>query len=572
MSNGAFTFVLHSHLPYAREAGMWPHGEEWVHEAISETYLPLLNALYDLQEEGTEYRITVSVTPILAEQLGDPLIVEHFETYAEERSSWAAADVERFADAGDERMESLATFYRDWYGNSLKVFRNRYDRDILGALRKLQDEGLVEISTSAATHGYLPLLSRDSSIVGQLRTGIRSYEKAFGRKPTAIWLPECAYRPARPSSAHEDGIARPGIETYLKEQGIKVFFSETHTVEGGRPVGKSAGEAIGPYGEVYRHFDVTPSDDLQHEPGTTYKAYWVGDAAGDVAVLARNNRTGQQVWSGSFGYPGDAAYREFHRKDSVSGMQYWAIGEPGTDLGDKPLYDPKVAQERVASHADHFAHLVADLLREYKEEAGKPGVIASNYDTELFGHWWFEGVDWLKHVLRRLAENGDVDLLSATEIVEEYEPDRVAELPESSWGAGGNHFTWMNDETSWMWPVIHDAEMRMESLVEAFPDAFGDQKRALNQAARELLLLQSSDWPFLVTTGQAKEYATKRFNEHVERFNEMATIAEDGDSIGHDALERLSLLEQQDNPFEGIDYHDFVARQGRAEYPLSGTT
>lgn len=568
MSNGAFTFVLHSHLPYAREAGMWPHGEEWVHEAISETYLPLLNALYDLKEEGTDYRITVSVTPILAEQLGDPLIVEHYETYADERSTWAAADIERFADAGDKQMESLATYYRDWYAASLKAFRSRYNRDILGALRRLQDDGLIEISTSAATHGYLPLLSRDSSIVGQLRTGVDSYERAFGRKPTAIWLPECAYRPARPADSQEDGVARPGIESYLKEQGLKVFFSETHTVEGGYPLGKAAGEAIGPYGEVIRRFDVTPSDDLQDEPGTTYKAYWVGDEAGDVAVLARNNRTGEQVWSGSFGYPGDAAYREFHRKDSVSGMQYWAVGGPGTDLGDKPQYDPALAQERVAAHADHFALLVEDLLREYKDGAGKAGVIASNYDTELFGHWWFEGVDWLKQVLRKLAQSSSVDLLSATEIVEQYKPDRVLELPESSWGAGGNHFTWQNPETEWMWPIIYNAEMRMESLVKQHPDATGAHERALSQAARELLLLQSSDWPFLVTTGQAKEYAIKRFREHVERFDAMASIAEAENPSG-EALDLLISLEQQDNPFRDIDYRDFGERQGKATYPLS---
>lgn len=547
---------------------MWPHGEEWVHEAMSETYLPLLNALYDLREEGSKYRITVSVTPILAEQLGDPLIVEHFETYAQERATWAAADIERFSDAGNDRMEALASYYHEWYASTLRAFRNRFNRDVLGSLKTLQDDGYVEISTSAATHGYLPLLSRDSSIVGQLRTGIRSYEKAFGKKPTAIWLPECAYRPARPGDSQEDGIGRPAIETYLKEQGIKVFFSETHTVEGGRPVGKAAGEAIGPYGEVFRRFEVDQTGDLQDEPGTTYKAYWVGEAPGDVAVLARNNRTSQQVWSGTFGYPGDAAYREFHRKDGVSGMQYWAIGEPGTDLGDKPPYDPALAQERVSSHADHFAHLVAEQLADYKNSTGTAGVIASNYDTELFGHWWFEGVDWLKGVLRRLANDDSVDLLSATEIVEQYEPDRVAELPESSWGAGGNHFTWMNVETEWMWPIIHDAEKRMEALVEAYPDASGDRKRLLDQAARELLLLESSDWPFLVTTGQAKEYATKRFREHVERFEEMAAAAE-SESIAPEALNRLQSLENQDNPFDSIDYRDFAARQGKAEYPLT---
>lgn len=564
VSNGAFTFVLHSHLPYAREAGMWPHGEEWVHEGISETYLPLLDALYDLKEEGVDYRITVSVTPILAEQLGDPLIADHFETFAEERATWAAADVERFTESGDAELKRLAEHYHAWYSSTLKSFRSRHNRDILGALKTLQDEGYIEISTCAATHGYLPLLGRDSSIFAQLRTGIRSYERSFGRKPTAIWLPECAYRPGRSAEETVDGIVRPSIETFLKEQGIRVFFTETHTVEGGRPVGKAAGEAIGPYGDVYQRITVEPSDDLQDEPGTTYKAYWVGDAAGDVAVLARNNRTGQQVWSGTFGYPGDAAYREFHRKDGVSGMQYWAIGAPGTDLGEKPLYNPDLARERTESHADHFAHLVEDLLEKYRAGAGKPGVISSNYDTELFGHWWFEGVAWLKRVLLRLAQSDKVDLTTATQMVNSYLPDRVVELPESSWGAGGNHSTWMNPETEWMWPVIHGAERRMEALVAENTDPDDDVKRVLAQAGRELLLLQSSDWPFLVTTGQANEYATKRFREHVERFDLMAETAESGE-LGPGAREQLELLERRDNPFPTIDYRDFAERQGHAE-------
>lgn len=563
MTNGAFTFVLHSHLPYARQSGMWPHGEEWVHEAISETYLPLLNALYDLKNEGVAYRLTVSITPILAEQLDDPLIKDHFETYAHERSVWATADIDRFAASGDEKLKELAAFYRDWYDATLSAFRDRYGRDIIGAFKQLQDDGYIEISTSAATHGYLPLLSRDSSIVGQLRTGIRSYKRMFGRQPTAIWLPECAYRPARPAEATPEGVARPAIEEYLANQGIKVFFSETHTVEGGKPVGKAAGEAIGPYGEVHRRFKEIETGELQETPGTTFKPYWVGNAAGKVAVLARNNRTGQQVWSGQFGYPGDAAYREFHRKDGVSGMQYWAIGGPGTDLGDKPLYDPATARERVESHADHFAGLVAEQLREYREETGAPGVIASNYDTELFGHWWFEGVDWLKGVVRRLAQNDSVELLSATEMVEKYQPDLVAELPESSWGAGGNDFTWMNPETEWMWPIIRDMELRMEALVAAYPEADGARKQALDQAARELLLLQSSDWPFLVTTGQAKEYATKRFRDHVGRFEEMADIAE-SEEVSPAQAKRLAELEAQDNPFPEIDYTDFRERQGSA--------
>jgi 1,4-alpha-glucan branching enzyme len=560
---GAFTFVLHSHLPYARQAGMWPHGEEWVHEAIAETYVPLLNALYDLREEGVDYRITISVTPILAEQLADPLIVEHFLTYAEERAAWAAADIPRFEEAGDEQLRELAVYFHHWYSRTLTSFRDRYRCDLIGALRELQDAGLVEISTSAATHGYLPLLGRDSSIFGQLQTGVAAYKRHFGQAPSAIWLPECAYRPAYLDDSDGEDVRRPGLESFLQAEGLRVFFTETHTVEGGRPVGKAAGEAMGLYGAVSRRYSVELSEVEQDEPGTTYEAYWVGDAPGAVAVLGRNNRTGQQVWSGEFGYPGDFHYREFHRKDGVSGMQYWRIGAPGTELGEKPPYEPGRAAERVREHARHFVGLVEELVESYGDSTGRYGIISSNYDTELFGHWWFEGVDWLREVLRGLAKSPSVDLTTASGYVNAHEPERVMAVPESSWGSGGNHFTWLNVDTEWMWPPIHDAERRMEELVAAHRDAEGVERDILDQAARELLLLQSSDWPFLVTTGQAKEYAAMRFTDHVDRFNELAGMLDRTDGPTAVELETLEALRERDNPFPTIDYRAFAERQGK---------
>jgi 1,4-alpha-glucan branching enzyme len=567
MSNaqGAFTFVLHSHLPYARQAGMWPHGEEWVHEAIAETYVPLWSALHDLADEGFDFKITVSVTPILAEQLADPLIVEHYITYAEERAAWAAADISRFEEAGEDELKALAIYFHHWYSRNLTEFRDRFNRDLLGALKDLQDRGYVEISTSAATHGYLPLLSRDSSIYGQIQTGVDAYAQHFGRAPKAIWLPECAYRPAYIDDADGTEVRRPGLESFRAAQGIRVFFTETHTVEGGQPVGKAAGEAMGVYGAVSRRYSVDTRAKEQMEPGTTYRSYWVGDAPGEVAVLGRNNRTGQQVWSGAFGYPGDAWYREFHRKDGVSGMQYWRVGGPNVDLGKKPPYDPERAKSRVLDHARHFVGLVDELVQSYHEATGEYGIIASNYDTELFGHWWFEGVDWLREVLRGLAKLDSVDLTTASRFVDEHEPENVMNLPESSWGMGGNHFTWMNVDTEWMWKPIHASESRMEMLVDQYPDADGDMLDVLNQAARELLLLQSSDWPFLVTTGQAKEYATQRFTEHVDRFNSLADIAERGGDLSREEREMLAALGQRDNPFSNIDYRVFRARQGSAE-------
>lgn len=571
-TSGAFTFVLHSHLPYAREAGMWPHGEEWVHEGISETYVPLLSALYDLAEEGVDYRITISVTPVLAEQLADPLIIEHYITYASERAAWAAADISRFADADDEEMRRLAIYYHHWYSRGLAEFTDRFNKDVLGSLKALQERGLVEISTSAATHGYLPLLSRDSSIYGQIHTGIDAHVRHFGRRPKAIWLPECAYRSAK--TEHVDGreIHRPGLESFLDAQGVRVFFAETHTVEGGQPVGKARGEAIGPYGQVPRRSAEALESNEQQEPGTTYKAYWVGDAPGSVAVLGRNDRTGQQVWSGNFGYPGDGVYREFHRKDGVSGMQYWRVGGSDVDLGSKPVYDPDRATERTKEHAAHFVSLTEELLTQYHNATGDYGIIASNYDTELFGHWWFEGVSWIKEVLRGLAASEHVELTTASTFIEKYGTERVMDLPESSWGMAGNHYTWLNSETEWMWPIIHGAESRMEALADENTAPSADIERVLNQAARELLLLQSSDWPFLVTTGQARDYATKRFNEHGERFNQLADIAEHGGELSSDGAALLDKLEQKDNPFPIVDYRVFRERQGTAERAVDSPT
>ncbi len=569
-TTGAFTFVLHSHLPYARQAGMWPHGEEWVHEAIAETYVPLLNALYDLEDEGVPFQLTIGITPILGEQLADPLIVDHFVSYAAERAAWASADIDRFEADGDTAMRDLAIFYHHWYGAVLGSFQDRFKRDLLGAFKGLQDRGRIEIATCAATHGYLPLMGRDSTIYGQIKTGADAYKARFGRDPKAIWLPECAYRPAIVEAGENGDVRRPGIESFLAERGIRVFFSETHTVEGGLPVGKAMGDAVGLYGNVPRRYAVPLTPEEQSEPGTTFQAYWVGDAPGQVAVLGRNNRTGMQVWSGEHGYPGDFVYREFHRKDATSGLQYWRIGGREIDLGDKPPYDPASAKARTKDHAAHFSSLVAEQLTEYHAASGKVGVISAAFDTELFGHWWFEGVDWLKEVLRYLAASETVQLTTASRIVDEQEPERVMILPESSWGSGGSHFTWLNPDTEWMWPLVHAAEARMEALVAANPNAADERLTLLNQTTRELLLMESSDWPFLVTTGQATEYATLRFNEHLERFNQLADLAESGDGpIDAAGQELLAGLMERDNPFPGIDYRVFASRQGRANDALT---
>jgi len=608
---GAFTFVLHSHLPYARLAGRWPHGEEWIHEATSETYIPLLNALYELREEGVKYKLTIGITPVLAEQLADADVLDHLDQYLEDKIARAKQDVLRFRGeekvagvrreeavegelppvdraaveealeederegllpppepkpwwVGNEHLEYLAGFYQRYYEKIKDSLDRVYKRDLLGAFKRLQDEGYIEVVTCAATHGYLPLLGTDSAIRGQLKAGIQSYRHFFSRAPRAIWLPECAYRPAY---FDDQGGVRPGIEHFLAEQGLRVFFSETHLITGGAPVGVAAGEAIGPYGEIKRRYLIPMSvKPRPATPMTTFRAYYVSDSTAGpfadqhsgVAVIGRNNETGQRVWSADWGYPGDFDYREFHRKDGVSGLQYWRVTGAKVDLGDKDFYHPDWAENKVRMHAQDYVALVERILQAQWDLGQGFGIIASNYDTELFGHWWFEGVEWLKQVLRLLAGSPKVELTTASEYVAQHPPQEVIHLPEGSWGAGGTHFTWDNNETHWMWAPIHDAEKQMERLANNYQDRYDDDliRGVLNQAARELLLLESSDWPFLVTTGQARQYAVQRFSQHLERFLTLATSVERRTPDGSLAAQ----LWEKDRLFPEVDFRWWASK------------
>ncbi len=555
MTTGAFTFVLHSHIPYARMAGRWPHGEEWIHEAATDTYLPLLAALHDLAEEAVRYRLTIGITPVLAEQLADRDIRTNLDAYIADLRDRATSDVARFERDGESQRAGVAAWYRDRFDWLLDQFRVRFGGDIIGGFRWLQDNGYAELATSAATHGYLPLLERDSSVFAQVTTGVRTYKRHFGRDPESFWLPECAYRPAYVNDA---GIAKPGIESFLGAHDITTFFVETGSITGGKPIGKLAGDVIGPYGEVPKRYIIPP--DGEHAPTayTTFQPYWVSQPG--VAAIGRNQTTGMQVWSAENGYPGDFVYREFHSKDGESGLHYWRVTGAGVDLGEKGFYDPNAAFARTADHAHHFVALVEEQSRAYHAQNGRGGIVAAAYDTELFGHWWYEGVTWLQHVLRMLSRSDDVTMTGAAEYVREHPPRDVIALPEGSWGQQGTHFTWMNADTEWMWPVINGAQRRIEEIVAQHPAPSGDTAAALQQLARELLLLESSDWPFLVTTGQAREYAELRFNQHVERFNAIAAQIESG-AID---IAYVNDLQHRDNLFADIDPRDFRAREGIA--------
>jgi len=564
MKIGSFTFILHSHIPYCRNAGRWPHGEEWLHEAATESYLPLLMALYDLKKERHRFGLTIGLTPVLVEQLADPLVIKHLEEFLEDKIKRAQRDVARFEKANEGHLVYLAHFYLERLQQIQKAFIDRFHRNVIKAFKKLQDDGYIEIATSAATHAYLPLLERDSAIRAQLKIGTDSYRRHFGMEPVSCWLPECGYRPGHYVKYEGKNYVKPGLEQFLSQLGIRVFFAETHQIEGGSPIGKAKEEVIGPYGNIPRRYVVPIRGYSEPTHKTTFLPYWVQTL--EVAVIGRNNQTGAQVWSAELGYPGDFNYREFHKKDGISGFQYWKVTGDKVDLGDKEYYDPYWAVQRIEEHSAHFAHLVEKSLVDFYQEHGKFGVIAAAYDTELFGHWWFEGVDWMKKVIQLLEKSEVVDLIKAKEYIELHPPEDVLALPEGSWGIGGGHFTWKNVDNEWMLTTSNKASLKMEHLVAKFPNAEGDLKQVLDQAARELLLLQSSDWPFLVTTGQAKEYAVERFGYytdnnnyrgHVGKFYALVDIAESGNIDKH-AIDICRQFCEADKLFPDCDYRIFT--------------
>ncbi len=542
-----------------RRKGHWHRTEEWIHEAILETYLPLLETLYDLKEEGISFALTIGITPILSEQLADPLILEHFEQYAAERIEAAQKDMLYFEkDVYNDHLRFLAEWYRDQHLHIRDIFVNRFQRDLIGAFRRLQDDGLIEIITSAASHAYLPLLSRDSSVNAQVRTAVASYTRLFGKAPSAFWLPGYGYRPAQVT---QSGQVRPGIEHFLGGNGIRSFLVDTHTLTGEKPVGVAAGMVLGTYDTVQRRYTIPVTNQFvpQERHYRSLKPYLVGSEAGSerlrVAAIARNARMGQQVWGSDLGYPRDFDYRGSHLRSGTSGFQYWRITGEKVDPAQRDYYHPDWAAYKIEQHAEHFAHLVGDQLRHYHANGGDTGLVMSSFNANLFGHWWFEGIAWLGKVLRHLSHNPDVNLTTPTRYLKEHPAHETAELLESSWGMGGEHFLWDNQETHWMWAPIHTAEDRMEQLVEHFAAPTDAERFVLAQAARELLLMQSSDWQFLVTTEQGRAYAVRRFTEHAERFDLLANSLE----AGSPAIELAQAYRDEDNLFAEIDFRWFAS-------------
>jgi 1,4-alpha-glucan branching enzyme len=501
-------FVLHSHLPWLRRNGTYPVGEEWLFQAWSESYLPLLDVLERLGAAGHRQVLSLGITPILAEQMDDEYLLAEFHGWLGRRLVDLEYTVSRYGAADRARLRGVWSEHWRRHRRLLEQVEERHlGTGLTAPFRALAEAGVIELLGGPATHPYLPLMDDPALIRAQMEAGLALHERVFGQRPTGVWTPECAYRPAGvvadptlpPEWVAADGTPRlrtsgavlPGLEELWAEAGVD------HLVLDGPTLARAVG---------------APERDWAHTGGTVIPAgdpldvldRPVGIGGSGVAAFGRNLAVSYAVWNPHGGYPADPWYRDFHSVDLEGGFKSWRVTD--RERWDKEPYSALHARERALVHADHFV----SLLRAHLGQRASDSVVLAAYDTELFGHWWFEGPLWLEAVLRRVAEAPDLRTTTLAGYLAEHPVERSLDLPESSWGWGKGHAAWVSDETRWIWQAIRGAEERFRAL---------DPGAARDAAWRQLCLLQSSDWPFLITRDQSTQYAAERVRGHLERFD-----------------------------------------------------
>jgi 1,4-alpha-glucan branching enzyme len=535
-----FVLALHSHLPYVLNHGRWPHGSDWICEAAIDTYLPLLGHLEELARDRVDTPLTIGITPILANQLSSPVFRDEMEAYLTQRLQTCAEAAGSLAGTGDTHLLPLVGY---WERRLLELgdrFR-AYHGNLAAAFRQHEEAGRIELISSAATHAFLPLLSRDESIRLQLELGRAEHRRIFGRDPDGVWLPECAYRPRGQWQPIPGGPAIPdraGIEESLTEAGFRYVFVDSHLASAGDPFRLYGAEGGAAEAGKVRN--------------SAYRAYRIAGNHGisPVTALVRDPVSSRQVWSRHEGYPGDQWYLEFHKIRWPGGLKYWRVSAPGSDLADKEPYDPERARHRTGDHAKHFASLLATIAG---QEAGTVGssVIAVPFDTELFGHWWHEGVEFLGRLYRELGRQSAVTPVTLRNHLRRHPANRAVQLTTGSWGANGDFSMWLNPGTEWTWPRLWAIEATFwDGAREAL--ASPAHHLVLAQAAREMLLAMASDWQFIISTGAVADYAVKRFSEHCSEAEFLIAALMPGATHLGAAQTRAAELWQRDHVFPDI--------------------
>ena len=522
---GFLALILHAHLPFVRHPEHENFLEEdWFFEAVTETYIPLLRMMRRLLDDSVPFKLTMSLTPTLCAMLQDKLLRERYVQHLDNLIDLSAREQKRHRDHHPELRE-LPDFYYKMFCETRAFFVDQRKCDLLSRFRELRDAGALEVISSAATHGLLPILQQQvpQAARAQILIGRDVYVDFFGAEPSGFWLPECAYA--------------SGLETILQQANIRWFVLDTHGLLHGRPR---------PCRSIYA------------------PCY----APAGPAAFARDGDASRQVWSAHEGYPGDPVYRDFYRdigfdlpaellgpiarqSRKFSGVKYYRITGSGND---KQLYDRAAAEDAATQHARHFLQQRRQQIREISDFGFDPVVVAP-FDAELFGHWWFEGPRFLEQFVRQAASERDFCLTTPSEYLAGHLTQQIIEPAASTWGENGHLGAWLDPSNAWIYPHLHIAAQRMSEAARTHAEnckPFTD--RVLKQLTRELLLAQSSDWAFLMKTGTAREYATKRTTDHLARFSRLHNqfVTNEVDE------EFLRDCESRDNLFPNVNWRYYI--------------
>ena len=555
---GYVSFVLHAHLPFIHHPESNDYLEEsWLYEAISETYIPLLKNFKKLVDEGVNFRITMSMTPPLLSMLDNKLLQQKYINYLENLIELSEKEIKRTA--FNEKMNNLSKYYYERYSEDLRLFRDEFKCDLISQFKHFQDIGVLEIITCGATHGYFPILYvNEKTVRAQIAVGVQTYERYFGKKPRGIWLPECGYVPE--------------ADKYLREFGVDYAIVESHGVlyANPTPVYGTLAPIVSPQG---------------------------------FTVFGRDMESSRQVWSSINGYPGDYNYRDFYRDigyeadyDYIkpyiahngvrvhTGIKYHRITG---DTDNKDIYDIQWAKDSAERQAGHFLNSRTEQIENASHYMNKPPIVLCPYDAELYGHWWYEGPYWLYILFKKIYyDECNFELITPSEYMDRYPEIQQCQPCRSSWGANGYSEVWLNPSNDYAHKHLHTAGDRMCELAYKFKDSYNvlndlDNKikdlkkekkpitsitssskyrnaklqvRALNQAARELLLAQSSDWLFIITNNTMVDYAHRRIKDHIGRFTRLYNELNSG------KIDRkfLTEIEEKDCVFPDIDYRIYL--------------
>ncbi len=526
MIKGYWIPILHSHLPFVKHPKYENFLEEhWLFEAITECYIPLLKRLYLLENQNIDFRLTVSITPPLAEMLSDQHLMDKYVKYLDKAIELGYKEVQRTQ--GNDEYEHISGFYKNFFEETKQFFENDLHHNVLNGYRHFYDKGSIEIITCGATHGFLPLLCvNEKAVEVQIKVATQAHKKYFHKAPKGIWLPECAYY--------------QGLDKLLNDNEIEFFVADSHALVYANPTAIN-----GVYAPVY-----TPNN---------------------VAVFARDALSSKQVWSSKEGYPGDFCYRDFYRDigydlefDYIkpyinpegtrvfTGYKYHKI--TGT-TDHKEVYNPWIAAQKTKEHAVHFHEHREKQIAQLSSLMTRTPMIVSPYDAELFGHWWFEGPEFLYQLFKHMHECNVIKAITPVEYLSRYSNNQVVTPNASSWGDKGYYDVWLNGGNAWIYRHLHAMADTMSEYAKRYQECNNDDEiRLLNQMLRELLLAQSSDWAFLMTTATATQYSVNRTKEHIHNFNALKEML-DVNKLNFDIL---TQLEDKNSIFDFIDYKIFL--------------